>query len=186
LEYCRERLISDGTLPSMFVVHTKARLLVVPTAWSNDEEKDRCYLTVKMLCIAEAAIGLSFMGEAWYVDAPTRRDGETKAEFDERLEAAGANAETNEQRREVVVVQTSYRDKTGAKTGLHRVREIVRGPDGKPTGLTQVANTRDDNKPGGCGGPAHELLPDEPPSQEERLAAAEILRQFNVLIEASQ
>ena len=75
---------------------------------------------------------------------------------------------------------------TTAKTGLHRVREIVRGPDGKPTGLTQVANTRDDNKPGGCGGPAHELLPDEPPSQEERLAAAEILRQFNVLIEASQ
>src|SRR4029077_7240841 len=63
LDYCRERLLEEGGLPPMFVIHTKARLVIYPCSFVTDWDKDNAFNVAKLLCIAENAIGLSFMGE---------------------------------------------------------------------------------------------------------------------------
>jgi hypothetical protein len=35
MEYCEERLLTDGGLDPLFLIHTKARLLVFPAPWRH-------------------------------------------------------------------------------------------------------------------------------------------------------
>jgi hypothetical protein len=130
LKYAEKCLLSQGDVIPMFVIHTKARVLILECPWKNDDDKERYYMLAKTLCIAEAAIGLTFMGEAWLATAPEQYSGESRAEFDARLSAA--DPATDERRVEVLMVQTSYRDRAGVKMSLTRTREIVPGADGQP------------------------------------------------------
>jgi hypothetical protein len=175
MEYCEERLLTDGGLDPLFLIHTKARLLLFPAPWRDESEKDRHYQMVALLCIAESAIGLTSMAEGWFVEAPVRRVGESEAEFDERLRSM--DPDTSELRREVVTCQSSYYDRTGRKVGLMKTREIVRGADGKPTGLATLPGLGD--AVAQHNGRVHRLLPDAPPSHEDRAAAQAFLRQLN-------
>jgi hypothetical protein len=175
LQYCLERLITDGHLQPMFILHTRARVLVIGGVWDNEDEKLRAYAMTELLCIAEAAEGLSFFSEAWMTIAPERYPTETQAEFDARLLAAAGNVETADTRVEAVMVQTMYRDKSGVKVGLHRVREIVRGADGKPRGL-RVIGVLPDYEGTQHRGRVYDILPDEAPNPEQRQAAMRILQ----------
>ena len=175
MEYCEERLLTDGGLYPLFLIHTKARLLVFPAPWRDESEKDRHYQMVALMCIAESAIGLTSMAEGWLVDAPVRRIGESEAEFDERFRSVDPH--TSELRREVVTCQSSFFDRSGRKVGLMKTREIVRGADGKPSGLATLPGHGD--AVAQHNGRIHRLLPDAPPSHEDRAAAQAFLRQLN-------
>jgi hypothetical protein len=130
---------------------------------------------VGQISIAESAIGLTSMAEGWFVEAAVRRVGESEAEFDERLRSM--HPDTSELRREVVICQSSYYDRTGRKVGLMKTREIVRGADGKPTGLATLPGLGD--AVAQHNGRIHRLFPDAPPNHEDRAAAQAFLRQLN-------
>jgi hypothetical protein len=170
LKYAEEALIREGQVIPTFVLHTKARALVIVCPWDDETQKHHTYLLVELMCIVEDAIGLTFLGESWMTDAPNIRPGETQAEFDGRIQSV--IPETDEGRREIVMVQTSYRDRGGAKMAMYKAREIVRGADGQPTGLIPLPQLLD--PPGAMthvSGRVYDILPDEPPTPEERQAA---------------
>ena len=60
-----------------------------------------------------------------------RRIGETTAEHDER--AYGVAPSQAEDRIEVIIAETVWRDDDGARRTLHESREIVRDATGKPS-----------------------------------------------------
>ncbi len=183
MTFCLNRLLEDGWICPIFIIPTPARVLLFPCPWTTDEQKECNYLTATLLCVAENATGLTFMGEGWMVDAPQRDPGETDAAFDARLETVSANAETSEIRREVVTVHLSYRTGAGKKRGLMRTRQIVRGDDGKPSGLIRVAGEDDvEIGEGQQFGRVHAVLPDDPPTRAQRQAATAMLTELGIEI----
>ena len=81
MEYCEERLLTEGGLDPLFLIHTKARLLLFPAPWRDEAEKDRHYQMVALLCIAESAIGLTSMAERAALQGGRLVAGPTDAGF---------------------------------------------------------------------------------------------------------
>lgn len=160
-------LLQDGQLAPMFAVTSgNGRLLPVMADFGSPEAKQACVTAVRLLCVAEDAVMAVHMTEAWLVVGDL---------------ALGVSPGQSDRRVEAVLVSINGRVGQGVKC-LSSVREILRGADGKPTGLRPLA------LPGGTrrsqvdlGGPMSELLPPRLPTREQRLVARAALERMGVL-----
>jgi len=169
IEYAKRTLLERGQVAAMFVVHTRAGAQVYLTPLYSEATKRATYQLLHLTCIALNAEGLTFMSEAWLRKLPVM-PGETQMEARQRA-SEGPMPRDAEDRIEVVMVQTAYRDaETGERKILADMREITRGTDGKPTGLKEAFEAAD-----AIEGRVVNIFPEEPPSAAERAAAISAL-----------
>ncbi len=167
VRHAEATLLQDGYLAPMFAVTTgDGRLLPVMADFGSPEAKQACVNAVRLLCVAEDAVMAMHWAEAWLVV------GEL---------APGVSPGQSDRRVEAVLVSINGRIGRDVKS-LSSVREILRGPDGRATGLRPLA------LPGGkkgsqvdLGGPMSELLPPRLPTREQRLVAHAALERMGVL-----
>ncbi len=159
-------LLQDGHLAPMFAATSgDGRLLPVMADFGSPEAKEACITAVRLLCIAKDAMMAVHMAEAWLVVGDL---------------APGVSPGQSDRRVEAVLVSIDGRIGGGVKR-LSSVREILRGADGRPTGLHPLT------LPGGTrrsqvdlGGPMSELLPPRLPTRERRLVARVALERMEV------
>jgi hypothetical protein len=151
------------------VVHAADTLHILNASFTSDAAKQRAYSIVRVMAIAHAADAVSMFAEAWVRTVP-RRHGESEAEWDKR----GTDVMPSEapDRTEVVSVVLGYRGKAGDRHTLHSLREIIRGDDGKPTGL-KPDDTQERGEPDGD---LAELVPAVSPSPGARAEAQALLK----------
>ena len=92
----------------------------------------------------------------------------------------GISPSQSDRRIEAVLVFLSGR----IGTKLHKlssIREIQRGFDGKPTGLTEVKLPKSGKNSAEIGGLFSELMPKDVPSRENRVIAQVALERFGIL-----
>ena len=154
VEFAKGILLAHGELAPMFVVHTpdKIEVLLAPP-WRDRDEKFPFYNLLKLRAAADGAIGMTFITEAWMRDVPLVA-GETEAEH--RVRAQAVPPSEAEDRMEVVMVMTTYRDADG-KQDLTATLDIVRNAAGKV-----IAAPERKSLPGTFQGPVRDILLDEP------------------------
>jgi hypothetical protein len=178
MEYMKARVLEDGSMPPTFIVHTPTTIIPVLT---NFDDKERSRSLVTLVCVAHAAIGVTFMGEAWMKNIwgqpeARQRPGESWQQWEQRI---GVPSES-ETRVEVVIVQsTFYDDDTGDKAGMAEMREILRNAAGKAIGFGDpIAHQHSEAGDQEIRGPTFNILPDRrasPADQELAKAALEAL-----------
>jgi hypothetical protein len=170
MTFAEKTLMKDGDVGRMFVVHTKGEAKhVIAAPWRNDDEKAALIDMVRTYCIAYDAAALSFISEAW-VRYLKQAPGETDDEFEARQNAV--RVRDAEDRREVVMVMTMYRDGAGERHIVSDTREIQRRRDGKPSGLAPYRLNRGMDV---LGGDIVEAFPEFTPSPAQRHAAQMML-----------
>jgi hypothetical protein len=132
MAFAEKTLLKDGYLGRIFVVHTKDQKLVIPGQWDSDRERGAMLEVIKAHCLALNAEALSFISEAWARHLQ-QAHGETNAEFRTRVDAV--RPRDAEDRVEVVIVLTMFRDDAGQRQVISDTREIERRANGKPSGL---------------------------------------------------
>ena len=167
VRHAEAALIQDGCLAPMFAVTTgDGRLLPVMADFGTPKAKQACITAVRLLCIAEDAVMATHMAEAWLVVGELV-PGVSPGQSDRRVEA--------------VLVSVNGRVGREVKC-LSSVREILRGIDGRPSGLRPLALPG--KKKGSqvdLGGPMSELLPPQLPTREQRLIAQVALERMGLL-----
>lgn len=173
VEFAKRELLERGEITPMFVLHTPSGLLPIVTDMGD---KQRIRAMVQLMCVAHDAMGLTFIGEAWMKyadenDAP--RPGETLAELEQRI----VPPSELERRIEVITVVTQFYTETGDRRVITSLREILRGADGKPTGLNAEVPV-----PHGADfqGPAAEILPERRATPAMQQAAKQLLDAIGV------
>lgn len=149
-------LLERGCVAAMFVIHPRnAPPIPVVAMFGDDEEKAACYELVRLLCVANDAVGIGLMAETWHLRNPGPGD---------------ARASLSPRREECVLVLMRGRSSEG-EVALVSLRRIVRGPDGAPVGLEEMEVPRDGEA--AMAGDLLDLLPgDTPPGEERRKARA--------------
>jgi hypothetical protein len=165
MAFAEKRLVQHGGVGRMFVVHCKDTLYAMPAPWESADEKADMIKMVRAYCIAHDAQALSFISEAW-IRHLHQAPGETEEEFQARIDAV--RPRDAEDRREVVMVMTMFRDEGGQRQILSDTREIQRRANGKPEGLTPYRLNRGVDI---IGGGVVEAFPEWQPSPEHRLLA---------------
>lgn len=167
LHHAETAILKDGHLAPMFAVTpTDGPPLPVVADFGSPEAKHACLTAVRLLCIATNAVTAMYMGEAWMVA------GELPA---------GVSPGQSERRVEVVMVSLEGRIGREVKR-LARVREILRGLDGKPSGLRPLAlpgvtaKTQVD-----VDGPMARMLPPRQPGREQRVIARAMVEHMGLL-----
>jgi hypothetical protein len=168
-DFAEKTLIERGEVLPMFVIHAAGALYILNASFESDAAKQRAYSIVQVMAIAHAADAVSMIAEAWVRSVP-QRHGESEAEW--RKRGTDVMPSQAEDRIEVVSVVLGYRGKTSDRHTLHSLREIIRGDDGKPTGL-KPDDTQERGKPGGI---MADLVPRVPPSPGERAEAQALLK----------
>jgi hypothetical protein len=176
--FAQEALIKQGHIVPMFVVHTRddGPNVVIAVPWKDDSDKTVALMTVKALCVAHDAVAISQIVEAWMRAA---MPGEREADY-QNLPPSKA-----ENRREIVMCTVCWRDDaTGARRGIHDMREIVRRANGRPSGLAPL-----DRAVAGAVEPSEgsledrmvELLPETRPTPQERAKAREVVEMIEAM-----
>lgn len=167
VRHAEATLLQDGYLAPMFAVTTgDGRLLPVMADFGSPEAK-QALRQCGPPALRRGGRGMAMhWAEAWLVV------GEL---------APGVSPGQSDRRVEAVLVSVNGRIGRDVKS-LSSVREILRGPDGRATGLRPLA------LPGGkkgsqvdLGGPMSELLPPRLPTREQRLVARAALERMGVL-----
>jgi hypothetical protein len=173
MEYAKRTILERGQMAPMFVMHTKTGLQVYLTPFADERAKVAVFRLIGLTVLAENAEGLTFMGEFWMRKLPAV-PGETPAEARERSKQ-GPTPRDAEDRIEVVLIQTTYRDQaTGERHVINEMREILRGADGKVSGLAATGTGGHDRMEGRI----VEIFPEDAPSEAIRHAAAIILAEY--------
>lgn len=158
MEFARFILLKQGHVAPMFVIHAKGGAHVVGVQLGDREDKHRVYGILSIMCAALGATALTFIAEAWIRHS----------------------IEDTEDKQEVVIVQTSYRDDAG-KHSVFEAREIVRGADGEPCDLIAHSGSDDDTR---LEGAVYDILLEEAPTeaqQEIAQNAMEMLQNLGLL-----
>jgi hypothetical protein len=166
IEFAEETLLKLGAVKPIFAIHNATGTLVIGTGWANDEDKERIAAFLRILCIAEDAIAVSFMAEAW-MRATDRRPEESEDD-------AIARARRSVSPREVIVAEVIWRDLDGVLHLLSEEREIERDADGRPSGATPLPKfdaARSESR-------WADLLPPRSPTEAEKRAARVVLAEL--------
>lgn len=167
--FAERALIAHGQLLPMAVMHAADDALhVIPLAASSDSALESSNRFLRLMVVKHDAKAVSHMGEMWARHmAPYAR--ESDAEYTERVMAT--RPRDAEDRREVVMVQLWYRDRDGEAHELSTSRDIIRGDDGKVTGLGPAPDWDVIESEG----PWSNMLPPSRPNREQRRYAAQLL-----------
>lgn len=150
-----QALVEYGRLDPMYlVVDHKGMGQLVGADNSTPERKEASWELVKLLAVAADAELVLSRAEAWIVLGDP---------------VPGVAPSQSDRRREVITVFASARI-DGRIVSRMSLREISRGPDGKPTGTVPV-ELPDGDDGNGLEGPMAQLLPPRPPTAAERRAA---------------
>lgn len=181
MEYIKARVLEDGGMPPTFIVHTPANIIPVLTNF-DDKERDRSL--VSLVCVAHAAIGVTFMGEAWIKNIwgqpeARQRPGESWGAWERRI-GVPSQSET---RVEVVIVQsTFYDDDTGDKAGMAEMREILRNAAGKAIGFGEpISHQHSEDSDKQIVGPTFNILPERRASPADQELAKEAMRVLGII-----
>lgn len=164
VDHAEKTLFKDGHVSPLFcVVGKDGQNHLMPASFGSAEEKARAYDMARLTAIAHDAELVMCRAEAWLVLGPMDQ-GITPSQSDRRLE--------------VVSVVISAR--VGRRV-VHRscLREILRGEDGRPTGLRDVALPKGKLD---MTGPMFELLPPKRPDAGQRAMAeayVQVMRERN-------
>src|SRR5271163_3615745 len=66
-KFAEERLLEDGTVGQMFLLHHAGGVSAVPGAWKDEQEKGAILGVVRLLAIALDARAATIIAEAWMV-----------------------------------------------------------------------------------------------------------------------
>jgi hypothetical protein len=150
------RLMAQGSIKSMFtVVAANGARYPVSGSWGDDGDKDALLRLVGLVAVAEAAVAILWVAEAWLVFG------------NPNLDIAPSESE---RRQEVLLSAIAFRSPaTGEKLHYVSIRHIDRDISGAVTGVSDV------DLPPGVEAEGHltELLPAEPPTLAERRHARE-------------
>jgi hypothetical protein len=169
MAYAEKTLLKDGEVGSMFVVHAKERMHLIAAPWRDEGEKAAILDLVRAYCIAEDAAALTYLSEAW-TRHMQQAPNETEAEFRARIDAV--RPRDAEDRREMVLVMTMFRDDAGERQVVSDSREIERRANGKPSGLKPHRVNKGWDV---LAGAIVDAFPQWPPSPAEREAACAVL-----------
>lgn len=168
IEFAESVLREHGELVPMFVVEAGSETHIVGATFRNAEEKRSIFALVRLMCIALDATALTFITEAW-MRRIRQYPGETEAAMQARIAAVPPSEA--EDREEVIVVQTMYRDpETGERRAITGQRGIERDAAGKIVGLGAG-----DVEETGATGAAGEIFPAEAPTPDAQSYAQRVL-----------
>lgn len=174
--FAKSTLLQLGSLQPMFIIHCNDKMNVIAAGWETQEQKRVQQALITTFAIAEGAIGISFIAEAWSRTVG-RRHNETEAEHRARCEAVMPSQA--EDRQEIVMVSTSYRDHDERRT-YATVLEIIRDAAGKVTDAVVVGDPADDAAR--LEGPMASLLTHHQPSAYERERARMMFQELQKLV----
>ena len=152
-------LLRDGTLaPLVAVVGRDEVNHVLPLDMRDDTARARSVNTARLVAVAADADLVVFRAEVWVVAGAELAEGVTPATSERRVEAVA------------VAVMGRVAGKIERRVGL---REILRDPDGRPTGFRALA-TSETGRLGGApiGWMTDLLAPRRPTAEAQRLAGA--------------
>jgi len=165
-EHAKRVLLNDGAVMGMFVIHGAKESHVVGVPGFDDRVRAHLPQLLMLMCVMHDAQGISHIAEAWMAERP-RLHGETEAEHFARANATVASEA--EDRIEVVVTTTTWRDEAGEAHTIGHCGEIVRNPRGKPVSVQER-----DAEGTEYGGRWIDLLPSRRPTEAERAMAREV------------
>ncbi len=174
VKFAVDILVEQGSIAPQFIVHARdgAVFPIVSSLFSQNDKK-LMYDFIKLFCLAKDAIAVSSMGEAWMTMMPARPA--------ENLDQAYQRAKKqlppslSETRTEQVFVTLVYYDNEGTRQVMSALSEIVRGPDGSPTGTSEIRRTQGDTV-----GRMIEILPEDRPSWAAVARAKAALAKFKL------
>ena len=161
LEHARTTLLQDGHVAPLFAVSTATEVVPLLADFRTEDSKRASLMAARLLCIAEDAWMAMQRLEAWIVVGQPED---------------GVPPSQSERRKEVVLVSLAGRV-GGRVTRLSSVREILRGADGRPTGLAEL-DLPGQQGGGDLGGMAYEILPPVAPTPEQRSMARAALERL--------
>jgi hypothetical protein len=172
MAFAEARLRKIGSVIQTFVLHgIDGQKVILAAPFTSGAQRDGVLKFLKAVCIAHQAAGFSCITEAWVGMAADQ------AEVEALDRGEGLRVSERETRREVISVMLIYRDSAGQRQALGMLREIVRGADGKATGVTPMADIPDDDAEVNpdFGGIPH-ILSAETPDRLEVKSARDLLR----------
>ncbi len=175
-EFARSMILDQGEVAPMFVIHGADRTVVMLARWRTDDDKDRFVMAVRAVAVAEDAQCISFISEAWVRDvAPT--PGETRDEAMRRAHQVPPSQA--EDRKEIALVITEYRDRAGEICRRGTAGEIVRRyGDGKPSAVSKL-----DWKADAMEGRFVGLVPPLRPTAEQRESMRAVIEHMGGFVE---
>lgn len=129
LDFATKVLVDVGHVSQLFVLHSSngtSRVFNAP--FISEEQRRGLLVFLRARCIAHHVVGFSVINEAWMAQVAN------KAEAIAVDRGEGLMPSQRETRREVVQVSLIYRLDEERKA-LGAIREIVRGADGRATGV---------------------------------------------------
>jgi hypothetical protein len=169
MEFAEERLKESGELAPMAILHCPGNVVnVIAMDLSSDAAKQRSMKLVRLMAVAYRAEAVAMLCEMW-MRAMAPYDGESEADYEARVNAV--RPREAEDRREVVMANLYHRNDVGAVVELSQTREIIRGWDGKPTGLAPA----DEVELLFSEGDMTQVMPPEVPSPEQVRYARQLL-----------
>jgi len=128
MEYAKRQILADGSLDPIFIIHSADKSLAVASRVDPESKRD-FYTLMRALCIANDATALSCIAEAWLREVP-----QVPGEEQSMARATDLLPSEAEDRKEVLISQTTYRDDAGRHSAV-RSAEIERDWNGKITGF---------------------------------------------------
>ncbi len=175
VEFATDTLIKSGSLSQQFIIHGRDGAvfpLVTPVFSQGDKRLIRDI--VKIFCLAKDAAAVSVMGEAWVTTMPAR-SGEDLEQALQRAEKEQLPPSKSEVRTEQIFVAMVYYDESGTRQAMSALAEILRGPDGKVTGTSEVRHTA-----GNIAGQIVDVLSVDRPSWAQVARAKAALAKFKL------
>jgi hypothetical protein len=170
--FALDRLKDRGQLLPMVTLHDRSNGMHVCAIEVGSDEKVRHSMRiVRLMAVALDAQAISHVGEMWArFMAPYA--GESQPEYEARVNAV--RPRDAEDRREVVMATVHYRDDTGRPRELSQTRDILRGDDGRVTGLGPAPTDEVLDSEG----PMTHLLTERRPNDQQMLYAKQLLKRL--------
>lgn len=164
-------LVRTGSVSQIFVLHSSnGTTQTFAAPFTSDEQRRAVLMYFRARCIAHHVVGFSVINEAWMAAVA----GKAEAIAIDRGE--GRMPSQRETRREVVQVSLIYR-LFEKRRALGAMREIIRGADGRATGVTMPDGFPADVEVDANFGAIPGILLPETPPQSQVIAAQDVLAQ---------
>lgn len=130
--FATQQLLDHGEVRPMLILHTphdgiKVMLLSFP----DDRTKQLMHAAVRMMAIAYAADGAVMITEAWMAIG--------MKEDEKHPDMPSVMPRDREDKKEVVLIASAYRDEAGEQHQRVATLEILRDAAGKPTGVADIS-----------------------------------------------
>lgn len=182
LDFVDERMRTHGGVRMLLVyrsAHEPDVLKLLPAGWDGIDERDALIRIYRTLGIGLNARMVTMMSEAW-LRSIARRHGESEAQQTKRAQAIMPSQA--EDRIEVVIVSTAWRDDAGKTHLIASVREIVRDEAGDYVRLVPVHGGPPDGE-AMTEGWLRDVIPPVDVSPHDRETAMSLLDRMGVKVE---